>query len=248
MTALTAPATRAPFVWTYRTLTMASGQAPIVGAAVAIALGTGKIVVATGAANQLYIGTLHAVPYGTPATLTADTGVSVSFEREINGNLWANDSAAPVAATDLGKVCYFLDDNTVTAKPTGTVAGRVWLVEGGKVYVQPLESVGSELRTAPTGTLTYTSNDCVLTAARCANGTVYDVPTTGAASTITLPVTNVPDGTTLTFVADGTKNGHTVQYRFGTTNITATLTASKIHRVQVTKLGTGWGATSTVAP
>lgn len=149
----------------------------------------------------------------------------------------------------VGRVCYTLDDQTVTSTPTGSIAGRVWAVDSVLgVLVEPMPEAGTELRAAVAGVLSYASNDCVLTAAQCVNGAVYDVPTTGASSTVTLPVTGVPDGTTLTFIADGTKNGHTVQYRFGTTNVTAALTASKIHRVQATKLLSGWGATSTVAP
>jgi hypothetical protein len=214
------------------------------GSLVALVLGTGKVQAATGASNELVIGKA-----GRKVVQSASTpNCEVRFAREHFGYLFINDSGTAVAATDIGKICYVLDDQTVTMAVTGKgIAGRVWAVSASEgVLVEPLD-VLTPNRSAGI-TLGYVTNDCVLTAAQAQDGNVFDVPTTAAASTITLPVTGVPDGTTLTFVADGTKNGHTVQYRFGTTNITAALTASKIHRVQVTKLGSGWGATSTVAP
>ena len=225
-------------------MALATGATVYEGSLVAVVLGTGKVKVASGASNELVIGKALRNATQSASNLTAEIG----FAKEIGGYWCVNDTGTAVATTDIGKVCYILDDQTVTMAATSSgVAGRVWAVSSANgVFVEPLPQLtpnrGSGIA------LTYSTNDCVLTAAQAQDGNVFDVPTTAAASTITLPVTGVVDGTTLTFVADGAKNGHTVQYRFGTTNITAALTASKIHCVRVTKLGSGWGATSTVSP
>lgn len=94
---------------------------------------------------------------------------------------------------------------------------------------------------------TYTSNDLAVTTFQ--HDAVYDVPATGAASTITLPA-GAPDGARVFFSADGTKNANTVQYRdaTGPTNITAALTASKRHLVCCVKQNGAWFALSTVSP
>lgn len=225
-------------------MTLATGVTVQEGSLVAIVLGTGKVQAATGASNEFVVG--KAMRKAVQAAATPS--VEVKFAREIKGYWCVNDTDTAVAATDIGRTCYVLDDQTVTMAVTGKgIAGRVWAVSASDgVFVEPLPQLGAH-RSAGV-TLTYASNDCILTAAQCIDGQVFDVPTTAAASTITLPVTGVPDGTTLTFVADGTKNGHTVQYRFGTTNISAALTASKIHCARVTKIGSGWGALTTVSP
>lgn len=93
----------------------------------------------------------------------------------------------------------------------------------------------------------YTANDSAPTS--IPTGAIIDVPTTGAASTITLPAAP-PDGTWAIFTADGTKNAHTVQYRdaTGPTNLTTALTASKRHEVLVSALGGKWFANAYVSP
>lgn len=93
------------------------------------------------------------------------------------------------------------------------------------------------------------SNDFILAAGEVMHGATYDVGTTGAASTVTLPATPA-DGTRIYFVADGTKNGHTVQYRdaTGPTNLTTALLASKRHLVVCVGLGGKWFANAYVSP
>jgi hypothetical protein len=93
----------------------------------------------------------------------------------------------------------------------------------------------------------YVANDSAPTA--IPQGSVIDVPATAAASTITLPAAPV-DGTWAVFLADGTKNANTVQYRdaTGPTNLTTALTASKRHEVIVYALGGKWFANAYVSP
>lgn len=76
---------------------------------------------------------------------------------------------------------------------------------------------------------------------------VIDIPATAGISTVTLPADAV-EGTQLTFVADGVKNAHTVQYRDVATAITAALTAAKRHQVRCVFLNGGWTALAHVSP
>jgi hypothetical protein len=219
------------------------------GTAVVLTAGAsaGKFQPATGGAGELFVGKFAEDVNASSTGLNADSQIAVQFPQEKTLSTFVNGATTDaVAAGNLGQIVYALDDQTCTIVPNLCPLGRFWGFDlAGACLVDTDDKFGATL-IGPT--LTYASNDCVLTALQAVNGAVYDVPTTAAASTVTLSVTGVKDGTELVFVADGTKNGHTVQYRFGTTNITAALTASKIHRVVVTKLGSGWGATSTVAP
>lgn len=108
---------------------------------------------------------------------------------------------------------------------------------------------GPEPAGAGQGTLPAFNAGAIVVADNPPDGTVYDVPATAANSTITLPAT-AEEGAKVTFSADGTKNGHTVQYvdATGPTNITAALTASKRHLVQALFLDGTWRASAHVAP
>jgi streptogramin lyase len=93
----------------------------------------------------------------------------------------------------------------------------------------------------------FVSNDCA--PAVLQHDCIYDVPSTGAASTVTLPA-GADDGTRVFFAADGTKNAHTVQYRdaTGPTDLTAALTASKRHLACCVKENGKWFVHSSVSP
>jgi hypothetical protein len=62
-----------------------------------------------------------------------------------------------------------------------------------------------------------------------------------------LPDNAIP-GTELTFVADGTKNGHTLTFKQGATSISAATTASKRVLAKAVFLGTVWAVSLTVGP
>jgi hypothetical protein len=153
-------------------------------------------------------------------------------------------------------LCYILDDQTVSSDGSSrSVAGRIWAVDSVKgVAVQRTSGTGGaigsldSLEAVPTVIPAFSSNNITL-ADNPNSGAVYDVPTTGAASTIKLP-TNAVDGTVLYFTADGTKNGHTVQYQdqTGSVNLTAALTASKRHLVTAVRKGAIWTAAAGVSP
>lgn len=106
----------------------------------------------------------------------------------------------------------------------------------------PLENLRTATATA------FAANDSII-ASNPPSGTTYDIPTTGAASTVTLPDT-AAEGTILYFTADGTKNGHTVQYRdaTGPANLTTALTASKRHLAVAIHQGDKWFVNAYVSP
>lgn len=170
-----------------------------------------------------------------------------------------------IAQADVGNFCYVVDDQTVAktsnsgARPR---AGRIEAVDAGGVFVTMVPSAvpsdvvtltGSEtitskrIRPAQGGALSFTSNDVVVA---IASGSAFDIPTTAAASTVTLSATGAVKGDRMVFRANGTANGHTVQYRdaTGPTNLTTALTASKRHLAIFEFDGTAWVGNAYVAP
>ena len=65
------------------------------------------------------------------ATGDGTTPVRVRLFDEIRVHWWGNDTGGtPVVASDVGSLCYILDDRTVTGDPTGaSAAGRVWALD-----------------------------------------------------------------------------------------------------------------------
>lgn len=247
MTALSADKALSREVWDTRTFTLASGQYVYKGALVAIKAGTGTVVEATGASDEQVIGTAMEKVDATSAAKS----IAVRLEREVPILYLANGSS--IASTDLGALCYVADDQTVSLSPTSSgvsVAGRVWGVDSVRgvavELLQPTAQNPGGLAERSPGS--FASNDLVI-ADNPTSGSVYDIPTTGAASTVTLPAA-AREGTIVYFVADGTKNGHTVQYRdaTGPTNLTTALTASKRHMVAATFLNSKWYANAYVSP
>lgn len=173
-----------------------------------------------------------------------------AFERGVFP--FANSSAGDAIADplDCEKVVYIVDDQTVAktdGSGTRSAAGKVERIEGGKVFVRiGFEStVGAP--SVPATLAAFVAGDTA--PASVLSGATYDVPTTAANSTITLPAA-AADGTVAYFVADGVKNGHTVTYRdaTGTVALTTALTLSKRHLVIVSKAGGLWFANAYVSP
>ncbi len=247
MTALSTDKALSREVWNDQTFTLKSGELVYKGALVAIELGTAYVVEATGASDELVIGTAMSKVDAT----SAEKPIAVKLEREVNILYLANGSS--IVAADQGKLCYVADDQTVSLSPTSSgasVAGRVWKVDSVRgvavELLQPLTQGGALLAERSPGA--FAANDLVI-AANPESGTVFDVPTTAGVSTVTLPA-SAREGTTIQFVADGTKNGHTVQYRdaTGPVNLTTALLASKRHLVVATYLNSKWYANAYVAP
>lgn len=175
-------------------------------------------------------------------------GVMVKLHRELVSRRWSNDNVAPLLASDVGKFCFVRDDSTVSKSSTGgrMRAGMVIGVDSIGVLVVSLMDAPTPAQTGPT--LAFVAGDAVVPA-NPRPGAIYDVPTTAAASTVTLPAVAL-EGTEISIFADGTKNGHTVQYRdaTGPTLLTAALVASKRHLVRCVYLNGRWAAISAVAP
>lgn len=230
--------------WGMHLFTLLSGKVAWKNGIAAVRLGTGKVVPGGIEADLFTIGKFGE---SIDATL-ADKQVQVDLGQEILIEWWANSSGSPVVAADLCGLCYIQDDQTVSIAPNGgSVAGRVWGVDAIRgVAVQRIGSVGAGSGLLPENTLTaFASNNT----AAPVDGGIYDVPTTGAASTVTLSA-SAKEGTVQYFVADGTKNGHTVTYRdaTGTVSLTTALTASKRHLVIATFLNGLWNANAYVSP
>jgi hypothetical protein len=232
--------------FTYRVFTLATGNKAWKHARIGIDLSTGKLEPMHAESDLLDIG----VADETVDATSADKDLNVNLEREVIAQWMANGTAGDaVASTDVGKICYALDDQTVSILPIGkSIAGRVWAVSSTRGVLVERLPIADLNRAVVVAATAFASNDSIIPADPV-SGAVYDVPTTAAASTVTLPA-SAPDGTTLYFAADGTKNGHTVQYRdaTGPTNLTTALTASKRHLVVCIAQGGKWFANAYVSP
>lgn len=230
--------------WGMHQFTLAVGKKAWKNGIAAIKLGTNTVIPAALEADLFVIGKFAETIDATSAAAL----VNVDLGQEILIEWLVNSGTSAVAATDLGSVCWIQDDQTVAIAPNGgSVAGRVWGVDSIKgVAVQRLGSgtngSGLQLEQALTA---FSSNN---TNAPITPG-IYDIPTTGAASTVTLSA-SAAEGTLQYFVADGTKNGHTVTYRdaTGTVALTTALTASKRHMVVASFLNGLWYANAYVSP
>jgi hypothetical protein len=251
MTALAAERFRRTDTWKHRQFTLAAGTKAWKGGRAMFdttSATSTKVIPAVSAKDALVaIGIFDETIDATAAAAL----VQVDLEREIAIEWWPNaTSTDAVAATDLGKTAYAFDDQTVTITRAGrSPVGRIWAVDTVKNLVAIERSTGGtgdSLASMP-AVASFTANDWA--PASVVNGAIYDVPTTAAASTITLPAA-ASDGTLIYFAADGTKNGHTVQYRDGTgpVNLTTALTASKRHLVVAAKRGGLWFANAYVSP
>lgn len=195
-------------------------------------------------------------------TVAAGFGNAGQLTIEARPGVFAFNNGDSITAADVGSMAYASDDNTVNkgasaagvARPT---VGPIYGLYGTqvKVGVGPIfgafdggDGAGD---TAPLGTLAaFAAGTITPSAAALTSGAIYDVPTTAANSTIVLPAASAV-GTVVKFCADGTKNGHTVQYidATGSVAITTALTASKRHLVECVKeSATIWVANAYVSP
>ncbi len=153
------------------------------------------------------------------------------------------------AAATYGNTTGNLDEWGVTSDADHVpVPGARWaqtVSSGGIARLEVDFGLVGQATLTPASTFVYTANDFAVTTQP--SGTVFDVATTAANSTISLPA-NAPDGTIYYFRADGTKNGHTITYRDVTTAISAATTASKVHLAIAVCLGNAWAITLTVSP
>lgn len=246
MTALAKEKMRSFERWTFRQFPLAVGNKAWKHAAIGIDLSTGKVEPAHAESDLFIIG----IANETIDATSVEKQLNVNLGTEIEVEWWASSG---IAATDIGKLAYFADDQTVNLTGGGCVAGRIWAYDSVKgAAIQKLQTPpgagggGSPLPIVSPGA--FASNDLVI-AASPASGVVYEIPATGAASTVTLPAV-AAEGTILHFVADGTLNAHTVQYRdaTGPTVLTTALTAAKRHQCTAIFANAKWRANAYISP
>jgi hypothetical protein len=243
MTALTRGRMLVHHTFTSRKFTLAASNAAYKGGIACIDLSTGKVEPGHVESDLLYIGTFNE----SKASSVSDQQVEVHLGREVTAYWFVNGSS--ITAASVGSLCYIDDDQTVSTTAAGKpVAGRIWDVSATEgVLVEKLTPV-----TAP-GIIdfdpgAFVAADLVI-ADNPVSGSTIELPATAANSTVTLPAA-AKEGTILYFVANGTLNGHTVQYRdaTGPANLTTALTASKKHAVVAIFLNAAWRANAYVSP
>lgn len=251
MTALAAARSNQAERWKRHNFTLASGKKAYKNGMACLDTSTGKVVPGDdGSTTLVHIGKFLAT---VDATLAAKT-VEVDLINEIEIEWWKNGSS--IVAADVGSIAYILDDQTVTTTSSGnSVAGRIWAVDTTRgVAIEKLQAVPASMASVggvplDDGTIPAYSSNTSTVQDNPESNTIYDVPTTGAASVILLPAT-AEENTILYFAADGTKNAHTVQYKdaTGTVSLTTALTASKRHLVIAVFFGGKWFANAYVSP
>jgi hypothetical protein len=234
-----------------RQFTLLSGKIAYHGAWAAVILtGTnaGKWQPATGASNEKVLGKFVENVDASASGFNADSLVTVEFDREKTLSVCVNGASTDAfAATDVGKIAYALDDQTCTIVPNASPLGRFYGLDAvGLCLIELGEIHGAVLKAG--SLVAPVTGDIIVTAAAIINRAVYLLPSLATNSTVTLPTTGVPDGTQITVVADGTQGAFTTTYRYGTTSISAALTASKGHTAILTKYGSIWSAATTAAP
>lgn len=226
----------------FLTFTLLSGTIAYQGAGASLN-GSGKVRPTrdASAATDFHIGTfLEKVDAS-----AADKEVVIDLVEEVVVRWWKN-SGTDIVSTDIGKIAYFADDESVSINPTGRIpAGRIWKVDSIKgVAVEKLRSPAPNRAALPT-LPAFAAGDTA--PAQIVHGAVYDVPATAANSTISLPAA-AADGTVAYFHADGTKNGHTLTFRDVATAISAATTAAKRVAATAIKADGSWCVHLTVGP
>ena len=242
MTALSAERQRDTENWSYHEFTL-TGVKAWKGAQLFLIVGGSAKGKVTDLPTPLtvYLG----VCWRTVDATAADKTVTVRLDTEAQGLEWLENGDS-IAATDVGKPAYSQDDQTVFKAATlGCMIGRIL------AYSSTLGVLVQKFNTKqPKGVGVLTAFAAGATAPTVVqDGAVYDVPTTAANSTIDLPAaTDYPDGHQAYFIADGTKNGHTLTFRDVTTAISAATTASKRVFAIAMVMGGKWFVTLTVGP
>lgn len=116
--------------WKFKQFNLKQSQTAFKGGIAAIKQADAKAYAGPQATGYVMIGT-----FAEDVTNTAaDQLVNVDLGREVN-LIWFDNATAgdAVAATDFGKLCYIVDDHTVTITSSGaSICGVVWGVDATK--------------------------------------------------------------------------------------------------------------------
>jgi hypothetical protein len=166
MTAAAAARSRKTSTWRLKEFTLASGLIAYQGAIAAIETSgsdAGKVKPGATSPSLVVIGVFSETVDATSAA----KAVTVDLLREVELEWFVNGSSSDaVAATDVGKLCYVLDDQTVSILAGGkSVCGRIWAVDSTKgVAVEKMNAV------AQTNAFAYAAidatNDVTITVAQ----------------------------------------------------------------------------------
>jgi hypothetical protein len=249
MTALAAEKQVDQEKWRYREFT-ATGSKIWKGAQVGIFLSganAGKVgPMLASRADQKYIGRC----WRTVDASAADAIVTIRFDRDLELEWMVNDTS--VLATHVGQSCYAVDDQTVGIAGTlGSPLGTIYAVDATLgVLVKKVEDVAG-IDYPNTGVVpAFAAGAAALT--MVVHDAVYGIPTTAANSTITLPApATLPIGLRAYFVANGVKNGHTIQFLDATGAValnTATTASKRFLAIATVGPDQTWAVAVTVAP
>ncbi len=237
--------------WTHRVFPLAVGNKEYKGGQCGLDISTGKVEPVHAESDLFVFGSFDEEIDAT----SAEKLVNCNFGMEIEVEWLENDGS--ISLSNVGSLCYGVDDQTVGLAGAGkSILGRIWHVDAtlgvAAQHLPTLSGLGADapgginapIYTAPA----YVSNEMIVPAS-APSGVLIGIPTTTGASLVTLPAAP-DDGDALTFFADGTANGHTVQYRdaTGPVLLTTALTASKRHLVFCRALGGKWAANAYVSP
>ena len=222
--------------WRYKEYTLVAGYVAYKNAQACLILATGEVRPGAVAPGVVAIGTFFEKVDATTAAkpCTVDFGREVQLEYYVNGT-----GGDEFTAADLFQLAYCLDDQTVGKLATAGrhPVGLVWSVDTHGVAVERSQVPG---RGVLGGALTaFVANATALSIAQIEAASVYSVPATGAASTITLPA-GARAGDIVELLFDGTLNAHEVTIADATPTTLAIIGPS----VKATALcrfdGTGW--------
>lgn len=115
--------------WGYQAFVLANAEVAEKGKLAVFDTGNNGVLVNAKVATGL-------IPIGIFAESMTGDGVKkiqVKLHKEIQATWWDNDTVAPIASTDRGKLCYLKDQNTVTITSAGhSSAGMVLDVSTAK--------------------------------------------------------------------------------------------------------------------
>jgi hypothetical protein len=227
--------------------------------------GVGVEVMSIGAEYGTALAAARTLAVGPTLTFTdaavAPATISSGALYECPATAAASTITLPAAAA-VGTWCVFQADGTVNDYPVTIADATDGAITKALPAGFPWQAVCVQGATGWKATVTVNggkpllcgalpapdTGNIAVTAALIVDGGRYTLPALSAATTVTLAVTGVADGTQITVTADGGQGNQTTQYRFGTTPITAALTGSKVHSAVLTKYGSIWAASATVAP